>query len=331
MIVMKKNSFVAGFVLGSLLFGSVSAMAASGLMAMPSSQSLYVNGTKVEAQAYNIADSNYFKLRDIGQAVDFAVDYDAAADAIKVDTTKPYSMEQTPVEVEPNDDKKEAATMGLKANKSVAPQFDANGRPISIATNTGDIIYGTGNDKTLNPNATDEWDGYFEITGKGKPAEPALGSYDPNWQGYQEIKWPNPIPAYSNINNSVWEDGRCLFVFNAHETQRLIDQLYRTLYANPECFTDGKLNCKVMIGMTENGFNSNHFYPYRDSEVSKHVIGGNVVFNVYAVDVYQNGMLDCTKYIVEENGWYDYKTDTVELWDDLLDSDTAVISARQDK
>lgn len=327
---MKKSSFVAGFVLGGMLFGGVSAIAANGMMATPSSQSLFVDGTKVDTEAYNINGSNYFKLRDVGQAVNFAVEYDEAANAIKVDTSKKYGAVQTPV-AEKNKEKQNQTTVGLKANKSVAPQFDANGRPISIATKTGDIIYGTGNDKTRNPNAIGEWAGYFEITGDGKPLEPALGSYDPNWQGYQDIKWPNPIPAYSNIGNSVWEDGKSLFVFNAHETQRLIDQVYRELYAHPECFTDGHLNNKVMIGMTEYGFNTNHHYPYQDSEVKKQVVGGGTVLYVYAVDVYQNGMFDCTKYIVMENGGYDYKTDTIELWDDLLNSETAVVSNRQDK
>ena len=330
---MRKNNFIAGFILGSMLFSSFSALAASGLTAIPSQQKLYIDGRQAAVQAYNIDGSNYFKLRDISQALDIAVEYDATENAIKLDTTKPYgttSQKESEINVTP----KQTTAIPSSArydNKSVAPQFDANHRPISIATNTGDIIYGTGNDKTINPNAIGEWDGCFEITGDGKPTEPALGSYDANWQGYSDIQWPNPIPAYSNIGNSVWEDGRCLFVFNAHETQRLIDELYRTLYNTPECFSDGNLNCKVMIGMTSYGFNTNHFYPYRDSEVSKQVIGGKVVFCVYAVDVYQNGMFDCTKYIVAENGWYDYKTGSVTLWDELITSDTAVISSRQDR
>lgn len=339
---MKKNQFVAGFVLGGVLFGSISAMAATAVTAVPSTQGLYVNGVKVSTQAYNIDGSNYFKLRDIGQAVNFSVAYDEQKDAIQVDTDKPYGTEKpTEPEIKVQAEQKPISTpeqktpaqsiTKLTANKSVAPQFDVNHRPISIATNTGDIIYGTGNDKTINPNAIGEWDGCFEITSDGKPSEPALGSYDANWQGYKDIKWPNPIPAYSNIANSVWGDGRKLFVFNAHETQRLIDELYRTLYATPECFTDGNLNCKVMIGMTSYGFNTNHFYPYRDLEVDKHVIGGKRVYMAYAVDIYQNGMFDCTKYIIEENGGYDYKTGTVELWDELLTSDTAVMSYRQDR
>lgn len=342
---MKKKPFVTGFILGGLLFGSISAMAATAVTAVPSTQGLYVDGVKVSAQAYNIDGINYFKLRDIGQAVNFSVAYDEQNDVIQLNTSKPYGTEtlakepeikvqtEQKSEITPTPEQKTPAqsTAGLTANKSVAPQFDANHRPISIATNTGDIIYGTGNDRNLNPNAISGWDGCFEITGDGKPAEPALGSYNPNWQGYKDIKWPNPVPAYSNIANSVWGDGRKLFVFNAHETQRLIDELYRTLYNTPECFTDGNLNCKVMIGMTNYGFNTNHFYPYRDSEVDKHVIGGKRVYMAYAVDIYQNGMFDCTKYIIEENGGYDYKTNTIELWDELITSDTAVIRSRQDK
>jgi len=40
--------------------------------------------------AYNIDGSNYFKLRDLGQFIDFAVGYSTAENCISIDTTKSY-------------------------------------------------------------------------------------------------------------------------------------------------------------------------------------------------------------------------------------------------
>jgi len=40
--------------------------------------------------AYNIGGSNYFKLRDLGQFIDFNVGYSNAEKCISIDTTKSY-------------------------------------------------------------------------------------------------------------------------------------------------------------------------------------------------------------------------------------------------
>ncbi|MDR1217313.1 MAG: hypothetical protein LBJ99_01875, partial [Oscillospiraceae bacterium] len=39
------------------------------------SSKVYLDGVQVSFTAYNIGSSNYFKLRDIGQALDFGVDW----------------------------------------------------------------------------------------------------------------------------------------------------------------------------------------------------------------------------------------------------------------
>ena len=45
-------------------------------MAGASDDRLYYNGAPLELTVYKINDSNYFKLRDLGQALDFYVGYD---------------------------------------------------------------------------------------------------------------------------------------------------------------------------------------------------------------------------------------------------------------
>jgi len=58
--------------------------------AAPFKASVLVNGVKVAFDAYNINNSNYFKLRDIGKALNFSVVWNAGAGQIEIDTNKPY-------------------------------------------------------------------------------------------------------------------------------------------------------------------------------------------------------------------------------------------------
>jgi hypothetical protein len=61
--------------------------------ARPTSSPVLVNGKNTAFDAYNIANNNYFKLRDIGQAFDFGVDWDGARNTIVIDTSKGYTPE----------------------------------------------------------------------------------------------------------------------------------------------------------------------------------------------------------------------------------------------
>lgn len=47
---------------------------------------LYCNGAELTIDAYNIDGNNYFKLRDIGEAVGFAVNWDEATQLMQIDT-----------------------------------------------------------------------------------------------------------------------------------------------------------------------------------------------------------------------------------------------------
>ena len=51
------------------------------------------NGRDANFTAYNIAGNNYFKLRDIGQAFNFGVDWDGSRNTIVIDTNKNYTPE----------------------------------------------------------------------------------------------------------------------------------------------------------------------------------------------------------------------------------------------
>jgi alpha-tubulin suppressor-like RCC1 family protein len=59
--------------------------------AIPTQSAVYLDGQKLNLTAYTISGSNYFKLRDIGQAMNFGVTWDGAKNTIKVDTSTGYS------------------------------------------------------------------------------------------------------------------------------------------------------------------------------------------------------------------------------------------------
>ena len=65
--------------------------------AVKSVQTLYINGRKDSSMAaYNINDYNYFKLRDLGAALGFGVDYDEASNTILVTTKSEPEPEPAP-------------------------------------------------------------------------------------------------------------------------------------------------------------------------------------------------------------------------------------------
>lgn len=58
--------------------------------AMSSNDAIYINGAQASVEVYKIDGSNYFKLRDLGKALDFYVGW-TAEQGVFIDTAKPYS------------------------------------------------------------------------------------------------------------------------------------------------------------------------------------------------------------------------------------------------
>ena len=63
-------------------------LGATALTAEESPAVLYCNGEKLAIGAYNIGGNNYFKLRDIGEAVGFTVGWDDGAQLMQIDTSE---------------------------------------------------------------------------------------------------------------------------------------------------------------------------------------------------------------------------------------------------
>lgn len=74
---------------GGLSFVTRSAAASTSKTAEPTNDPIYINGEKVNVEVYKIDGSNYFKLRDLGQALDFYVGWSQER-GVYIDGTLPY-------------------------------------------------------------------------------------------------------------------------------------------------------------------------------------------------------------------------------------------------
>ncbi|MCL2164551.1 MAG: copper amine oxidase N-terminal domain-containing protein [Oscillospiraceae bacterium] len=66
-----------------------------GKEATPTSSRIFLDGDEIQLTAYNIDGYNYFKLRDLGQAINFGVDWDESQNAIVINTGKGYATEES--------------------------------------------------------------------------------------------------------------------------------------------------------------------------------------------------------------------------------------------
>lgn len=89
--------FAVGLLCGGVIFGGVGI--ASGVIATPlteSSQKVTLDGQAVSLEGYNINGSNYFKLRDLGKAMDFGVTWNNDSRTVEIDSSTGYVEEQKP-------------------------------------------------------------------------------------------------------------------------------------------------------------------------------------------------------------------------------------------
>lgn len=66
--------------------------------ATPTISKILLDDEEVSFTAFHIEGNNYFKLRDIGRAFDFSVEWDAANKIIAIDTSMPYTEETEDVD-----------------------------------------------------------------------------------------------------------------------------------------------------------------------------------------------------------------------------------------
>ena len=128
-----------GILTGITLCGPA-AHAATTISAALSNQPIYVNGQRVSMTAYTIGGNNYVKLRDIGQAVDFGVTYDAATNSVYIDPNSSYQEEvkqvaQTPASPSAASLSEDTVRSTIRALRDTYPTNTRYGAPYRSTSN----------------------------------------------------------------------------------------------------------------------------------------------------------------------------------------------------
>ncbi len=155
---MKKQDFVIGMLCGAVLFGGGGAVAA-GITAVLSDNPFYINGEQVSLTAYNIADNNYVRLRDIGKALDIGVTYDPETNSVSVNSNERYTEEAQQPQTQPQEkviDGNDAAREDFSqaANPAVFDETYTRGAYNAIRQTMvdRDTILAGNNEEGYNPN-----------------------------------------------------------------------------------------------------------------------------------------------------------------------------------
>ena len=273
---MKKSIgyILCGVLIGGVLLNGDATNAAAGLMAERSSQPIYVDGQKVELEAYNIAGSNYVKLRDIGKAVGFNVSWDGSA--VQIDSDAPYE-----------DDSLQAAAPLPQSSRRVTLPTDGS----KYVPQVGDLI--PCDDGTLyEVKDVARWESNVFMDGP----MPEMPTPTCDWSLFPELELPEVEARH--FQDSKGKD--ILFVRNLFETQRMLYTLYNAIGNSPSSWRDGKPLAKVFLTIPdEYEPYTGYFWPWRESEVTKHV--ANIPrgrFRVEAWDFYSAGIFQYTRYLI---------------------------------
>ena len=268
---MKQAKFLSGFLLGMVVFGSSSALA-SGIWVEKSSQNILAGGKKINIEAYNINGNNYVKLRDIAQAADFKVWYNAAKGTVEIDSTESYNQDVT------------ASNIEFTSNEELChiPQI-------------GEII--TADNDSYRYEITDVSRYSNSMFSMGKIALPKLNC-DRNL--FPKLALPNRESRHFSTKG-----GEYLFVRNLYEMRRMEYTMYNLISANQKSWQDGKPALKadgtplVKIGFDVGAKEACNFWPFRESELAKlfnEWTSGT--FELEAWDVYKDGAFQYTEYLV---------------------------------
>ena len=85
-------------VIGMLAMSVIAASTAFAAPAKPSTMQITLDGKLVGLSGYEIADNNYFKLRDMGEALQFDVEFDADSRTVILQSKRELDMETVPQE-----------------------------------------------------------------------------------------------------------------------------------------------------------------------------------------------------------------------------------------
>ena len=269
---MKNNSFVVGavsFVLGAALFGG-GAACAEGVIAERSTSAVYVDGQRVELDAYTIFGSNYVKLRDVGKAVNVNVFWDG--NAVQIETGAPYTGEAPAARVTAN---------ATKTERSI---------PLRNVPEVGDRIV-CDDGSTYEIKDMYRWDN--EPTKPGNL--PDLPEPTSDWSKFPVLELP--VLRKIRYKDATGDD---LFMLNLYETRRMEYTLYNALGSEPGAWKDGEPLATVQFGIpAELEKYADVFWPWHESELIALVHSRPAShYRCEAYDYYHNGIFQHTRYFI---------------------------------
>lgn len=269
---MRNNIIAVGavsFMLGAALFGGGAAYA-EGVLAERSTSPVYVDGQRVELEAYSIFGSNYVKLRDVGKAVNVNVFWDGSA--VQIDTAAPYTGEAP------------AATVTAKAAKT------ERSIPLRNVPEVGDRI-------VCDDGSTYEIKDMYRCNNEAtKPGNlPDLPEPTSDWSKFPVLE----LPAVKKIRYTS-DKGDNLFVLNLYETRRIEYTLYNALGNELGAWKDGEPLATVQFGIpAEMEKYADVFWPWHESELIALVHSRPAShFHCEAYDYYHNGIYQHTRYFI---------------------------------
>ena len=272
----------AGIMLGAAIAGPA-ASAAEMLAAQRSTQNIYVDGERVQMEAYSINGSNYVKLRDVGKLVGFNVTWNAESNSAMIDTGIPYEDDSVTT-VRPI-----MTTAGTLAQTSGAVvTLPADGS--KYVPQVGDRI--PCDDGTLYE-VTDvtRWENNVY---SNEPL-PELPKPACDWSLFPARTLPTPTTRHFSD-----EHGDDLFVLNLHETLRMRYTIYNALGSEPSAWRDNTPLATVEFGIPpEYEAYTAKFWPWDESNLTDLVHSRpNSRYYIAAWDYYHNGSYQYCRYCV---------------------------------
>ena len=255
---------------GIMLGASIAApTVGAALTAQQSSQKIVVDGKPVQIEAYSINGSNYCKLRDVGKAMNFSVEYDPLTNTVRINSTAPYA--------------EDASTQAVSSRIVTLPTNGSQYIP-----QVGDIIL-CDDDTEYAIKDTTRWDTNVFQDGP----LPSLPTPTCDWSKFPTLTLQSPVAKRYNDKY-----GDTLFVRNVYEVRRMAYTLYNALGSEPDAWRNGKPLFKIYTEIPlEYKPYTGVFWPWRSSEITDCVHAlPNVRYYIDAYDEYKNGIFLNTRY-----------------------------------
>ena len=287
----KEIALVAAGILAGIAVSGPAAQAVAGLMANPSSQKFYLDGQRISLTAYEIGGSNYVKLRDIGQAVDFGVTYDAATNTVTISPDKSYEPEVTaPTSTAPAISQTSPSAQSKNTDGSINVPQDGS----QYIPQAGDVIRC---DDGTNYTITDvsRYDKNYFADGPVGPLPTATC----DWSQFDQPELPK-----AEVRRFNDPDGDYIFVRNLYETRRMLYSLYNAMGEDDWIMQNGTSRMRgdgtpwvhIHLTLPEDMIGA-PFWPWREEAVPEMLHscpGGDYYLEVW--DVFKNGKFLRTEY-----------------------------------